>query len=186
MASMNNDLQNPDFSNKFPIRVLTNKIRFYNTKTFCNTILCSYLGHELKLFIMLWKHNSAFETGVNLTQTLLKIQFIKAPRHFCRNWLLQGLPPPLEKQPQHLVTPCETGSPAISCYFILMCCFLSWHISSLWYLLMPREKGLKPLLKMRRKEVTDRLLFVFSIASPNGWAKSALNLEAARTRDLKT
>lgn len=65
MASMNNDLQNPDFSNEFPIYVLTNKIGFCNTKTFCNTILYSYLGHEFKLFLMLWKRNWAFETGVS-------------------------------------------------------------------------------------------------------------------------
>lgn len=79
----------------------------------------------------------------------------QTPRHFWRSWLLQRRPPPLEKQLQHSVTPCKTGSPAISCYFILLCCFLSWHISHLWYLLMPREQGLKPLLKMQRKEVTD-------------------------------
>jgi len=66
-----------------------------------------------------------------------------------------------------------------------MCFFLSWHISSLWYLLMPREQGLKPLLKIQRKEVTNRRLLVFSTAFPNGWAKSALNLQAARTKDLK-
>lgn len=51
---------------------------------------------------------------------------------------------------------------------------------------MPCEQGLKPLLKMQRKEVTNRLLLVFSTASLNGWAKSALNLQAAGTRDLKT
>jgi len=50
---------------------------------------------------------------------------------------------------------------------------------------MPREQGLKPLLKIQRKEVTNRRLLVFSTAFPNGWAKSALNLQAARTKDLK-
>lgn len=70
---------------------------------------------------------------------------------------LQGLTPHLKQQPQHLVTPCTTGSPAISCNFILTCCFLSWHISSLWYLLIPHEQGLKLLLKMQMQGLPHSL-----------------------------
>lgn len=97
---------------------------------------------------------------INLTQTLVKIQAAKASRHFCRNWLLPGLPPPSEQSLWHLPLHVEQG-PHISCNFILMCCFLSWHISSLWYLSMPREQALKPLLIMQRKEVMIRHLLVF-------------------------
>lgn len=54
MVILNSNLPNPDCNNKLPICVLTKKTpRFSNTKIFCNTILCTYLGYELKLLIVL-------------------------------------------------------------------------------------------------------------------------------------
>lgn len=53
MAILNSNLGNPDCNNELPVCVLTNKIRFSNTKIFCNTMLCAHLGYELKLLIAL-------------------------------------------------------------------------------------------------------------------------------------
>lgn len=81
------------------------------------------------------------------------------------------LPACLEKGPQHLVTLCETESNH----------FMQFHT----HVLLPKlayfkfvtpfkKQGLK-LLNMQSREVTSRLLLVFSTASSHGWAKPALN-----------
>lgn len=132
MVILNSNLPNPDCNNELPICVLTKKkIRFYNSKIFCNTILCTYLGYELKLLIVLWMHNRAFERSVLISHKL------------CSKFSYQ--------RPQADVGYCNIAcmfregattlgysvwkSPTISCSSILMGCFLSWHISSLWLFL---------------------------------------------------